>query len=197
MEHSIYHYHSNRVATIISFSKLDDNFEINVIDIYDLDEDYTEQYFYITKKELESCLGLYYAYMLSILLTKYTKKLEYIDGSWQILYRKNWKGLYFTKNYDYCNAIGWENIPTTIIFPENNNNKHHLFSRYNDDLSTHKIKGYLLKYLDEEEKEIDNELKEIEKKTSKAKVYYIFTKVVLRGVFNEDIINDVFNKIII
>lgn len=150
MEYSCYYYHSNILTKIFTFIK-DDNlvkiFISYIGDEYCNEEDYVDFDFTIAFEELKSCKKLYEYYKLSILLTKNIHEPSYCEERDKncILFRKNWKGMYFTDYYSNTvihNIDNYQNKGVISIDEEKKN-------KYKDyvDIRDKDEYDYLSKYL--------------------------------------------------
>lgn len=93
-------------------------FLVKIVNYYDIDEGYDEIEFLIDESELLSYDILYEKYVLSRMMTKDTKKLVKTSNGWGIYNIKNWKGLYFTKNYEI--SYNFKEMPDINKKPEKN-----------------------------------------------------------------------------
>ena len=75
-------------------------FLVKIVNYYEIDEGYDEIEFLIDESELLSYDILYEKYLLSRLMTKDIENLVRTSNGWGVYNLKNWKGLYFTKNYE-------------------------------------------------------------------------------------------------
>ena len=216
MEYSCYYYHSNYRTCITVFVKKDDLVEVRFLNYYTFEDEY-EDYddnsddnfsrdfkMIVTFEQLKELKSLYNYYQLSLLLTenintlKYVKniKSDYMDG-WAISSIKNWKGLYFTENYNQASYI-FKNIPKEPIIDDINFNDtviNYYTNTYETksllDTSTH----YMSKFMTEEEKKIEKELIQIEHCVSKEKIKEILSSRVKQFI-NDDTYKIILHKLL-
>jgi hypothetical protein len=216
MEYSCYYYHSNDKTNIIIFVKKDDLIEVMFINYYtyeykyEVQDDNNDDNFsrkfnmIVTFEQLKDLKNLYNYYQLSLLLTeninclKYVKNInsDFMDG-WAISSKKNWKGLYFTENYNHISHI-FKNIPKEPIIEDINFNET-VINYYTNtfenksyiDLSTF----YMSKFMTEEEKEIEKELIKIEHCVSKEKIKEILSSRVKQFI-NDDTYKIILHKLL-
>jgi len=216
MEYSCYYYHSNYRTTITVFVKKDDLIEVRFLNYYTFEDEY-EDYdddnddnfsrdfkMIVTFEQLKELKSLYNYYQLSLLLTenintlKYVKniKSDYMDG-WAISSIKNWKGLYFTENYNQASYI-FKNIPTEPIIDDINFNDtviNYYTNTYETqsflDTSTH----YMSKFMTEEEKKIEKDLIQLEHHVAKEKIKVILSSRVKQFI-NDDTYKIILHKLL-
>ena len=221
MEYSCYYYHSNDRTKITVFVKKDDLIEIRFLNYYTYEDEYDEIYddnddnnydnfsrefnMIVTFEQLKELKSLYNYYKLSLLLTeninsvKYVKNInsDHMDG-WAIMsIKKNWKGLYFTENYNPISYI-FKNIPTKPVIEDINFNDtviNYYTNTYETksffDLSTY----YMSKFMTEEEKKIEKELIQIEHFVAKEKIKVILSSRVKRFI-NDDTYKIILHKLL-
>jgi hypothetical protein len=216
MEYSCYYYHSNDKTNIIIFVKKDDLIEVMFINYYtyeykyEVQDDNNDDNFsrkfnmIVTFEQLKDLKNLYNYYQLSLLLTeninclKYVKNInsDFMDG-WAISSKKNWKGLYFTENYNHISHI-FKNIPKEPIIEDINFNEtviNYYTNTYENksyiDLSTF----YMSKFMTEEEKKIEKELIKIEHCVSKEKIKEILSSRVKQFI-NDDTYKIILHKLL-
>jgi len=217
MKYSCYYYHSNDIADIIIFVKKDDLIKVRYIKYYTYEDEYivddnnSDDNFsrafnmIVTFKQLKELKCLYNYYQLSLLLTeninclKYVKKdinSDFMDG-WAISSKKNWKGSYFTENYNPVSYI-FKNMPKEPIIEDINFNDAAIIYYTNTyetksffDLSTF----YMSKFITEEEKKIKKELIQIEHRVANDKITLILSSRVKQFI-NDDTYKIILHKLL-
>jgi hypothetical protein len=201
MEYSVYYYHSNNDTKTYAFIKQDNLLQIVIGHLQDYLNDYVdatfEKYeFVITMDRLMSYKKLYVYYMLSLLLTENVNKLTYCqDGAWMdftqnvwcISCKKDWKGMYFTKNFSY--SYGFEDYPKSIKITEHNE----MVIRYYEEVIDIELTviniDYLSEYVDEEIQKIEKELLKIEKEVYNQKKLILFSSKLIKFINDDSMIH--------
>jgi hypothetical protein len=212
MEYSCYYYHSNDKTNIIIFVKKGDLIEVRFLNYYTYEDEYSDNddndddnfsrefNMILTFEQLKELKCLYNYYQLSLLLTENINCLKYVKNinsdfmyGWAISSKKNWKGLYFTENYNHISHI-FKNIPKEPIIDDINFNNtviNYYTNTYENksfiDLSTF----YMSKFITQEEKKIEKDLIQIEHCVAKENVKVILSSRV------KQFINDDTYKIIL
>jgi hypothetical protein len=217
MEFSTFFYHSNQFPYCITFINNKKNlFEIIISTIdhegYNI-EDFNEDIFVLTYDELKNSKNLYKIYILSILMTENPKELIYSekgtrisDNIWCISTIKNWKGMYFTKNYE--KSYAFETYPTEIIIDDieiNNEIKeyylqefsrdNYLFSKCNSKIVNNFLNDNIDKYIDYNICLIEEQIKEVEKNVYSVKKYSLFVDKLTKSKNIEDTSSIILRKI--
>jgi len=196
--------------------KKDDLVEVRFLNYYTFEDEY-EDYddnsddnfsrdfkMIVTFEQLKELKSLYNYYQLSLLLTedinslKYIKniKSDYMDG-WAISSMKNWKGLYFTENYNQASYI-FKNIPTAPIIEDINFNDT-VINYYTNTYETKSLfdesKYYMSKFITEEEKKIEKDLIQIEHCVAKENIKVILSSRVKQFI-NDDTYKIILHKLL-
>lgn len=197
MEYSVYYYHSNYDAKTFAFIRQNDLVKVVIGHLLNFEDDSYEQFeFIITMERLKTLKKLYLNYMLSLLLTENVKKLTYchqgpwmgfVDNVWCISCKKNWKGMYFTKNFTY--SYGFE------IYPEAIEIKEPEIIYYDKEFDIDIDIKYLSEFIDEEIEKLEKELITIEKEVYKQKKMLLFSSK-LKKILDDDSITYI-NKILL
>jgi len=217
MEYSCYYFHSNDETNIIIFVKKADLIEVMFINYYTYEDEYPfnddneddncsrKFNMILTSEQLKELKCLYNYYQLSLLLTeninclKYVKNInsDFMDG-WAISSKKNWKGEYFTENYNHISHI-FKYLPKEPIIADINFNDaviNYYTNKYENksyiDVSTF----YMSKFITLEEKKIEKELIQIEHYVAKENIKVILSSRVKQFI-NDDTYKIILYKLLI
>lgn len=196
MQISCYHYHSNRLSKIFTFIKDGDIINMYLGFIFGLDEDDVCYPFVMTEEKLKSFPVLYQSYIISLFMTKDTKKLyEYNDG-YGIQKKKIWKGMRITQEYDmlYTYMEEYPKMSYTLDTDDYINN--HMFA-VQEYLNINNNHFYFSKLLDQELDKIETELIQYEKEIKDITISYQFLKKVIPKDFSKDLQDLIFKNILI
>lgn len=207
MEYSVYYYHSNNDTKTFAFIKKDNLIKVVIGRLLDylshrVDATFDNFEFVITMDKLKSYKNLYLYYMLSLLLTEDVNKLTYCEEGagmafpqnvWCISCKKDWKGLYFTKNFTYC--YGFEFCPELFEMTERNK----MILKYYEnvfDVEDEEIKAdYVSLFIDEEIVKIEKELLNIEKEIYNKKKMRLFSSKLIKFINDDSMLH--LNKILL
>ena len=185
MEISIYYFHSNNHSYTFTFIKKDEMYLVWVYEDFDLGKTEYIYSFILTNEVFNSyeCLRMYY-YMSLVL----TSNVEIRDEFIKIYFKKDWKGLYFTKCDEILKFENEDFQKYCSFFPEltDEYNKKYFLMKFNRPQKI--IKNYN-RLINKEINDISVELLFIESYYKKAKVYKIFLSKILPNNFNQCIFN--------
>jgi len=217
MEYSCYYYHSNDRTKITVFVKKNDLIEVRFLNYYTFEDEYDDDYdnndddnfsrdfkMIVTFEQLKELKTLYNYYQLSLLLTENINSLKYVrninsdfmDG-WAISSIKNWKGLYFTENYNPASYI-FKNIPKEPIIEDINFNDtviNYYTNTYETESFFNLSTYYMSKFMTEEEKKIEKYLIQIEHFVAKEKIKVILSSRVKQFI-NDDTYKIILHKLL-
>lgn len=212
---STYCYHSNYTPYTITFINDSDLYHVIIFynryedyadydDDIDIDDETANEYsFVINKTDLESSGTLFHIYKLSLLMTKDTSKLIYSKkGSnassshkWCLQSLKNWKGMYFTKNYE--EHYGFDEYPLSIPdnIQYNEQNKEYYIYLFNTSV-LYTVDDIYYDYLTTSKLTIiENDINNTSKLLYNIGLYDLCSKKVL-SCLNTDLISTILNMII-
>ncbi len=118
--YSCYHFHSNRIVSIVTFIKKNDLITIT-IDDDDMGIEYA-LVITITEDKLKTIPVLWFCYITSLILTQDTSKLYEEDGNHVIYKKQVWKNMYITTFYspEYVDISVVSLVPSTDNYIEEN-----------------------------------------------------------------------------
>ena len=118
--YSCYHFHSNRIVSIVTFIKKNDLITIT-IDDDDMGIEYA-LVITITEDKLKTIPVLWFCYITSLILTQDTSKLYEEDGNHVIYKKQVWKNKYITTFYspEYVDISVVSLVPSTDNYIEEN-----------------------------------------------------------------------------
>jgi len=217
MEYSCYYFHSNDETNIIIFVKKADLIEVMFINYYTYEDEYPfnddneddncsrKFNMILTSEQLKELKCLYNYYQLSLLLTeninclKYVKNInsDFMDG-WAISSKKNWKGEYFTENYNHISHI-FKYLPKEPIIADINFNDaviNYYTNKYENKSYIDESTFYMSKFITLEEKKIEKELIQIEHYVAKENIKVILSSRVKQFI-NDDTYKIILYKLLI